>query len=131
MCGRKALDLSSGPPHAILITDWAWSLVKAGKIDKVLDSSLLNDDGDSSTANPKSIMERFVLVGILCAHVMVALRPTILDALKMLEGDIEVPAIPDRPTPLGHPSFSRGDNTTFSISPALSVLQLHSGDMLR
>ncbi|KAL0412740.1 UNVERIFIED_CONTAM: putative receptor-like protein kinase [Sesamum radiatum] len=131
MCGRKALDLSSGPPHAILITDWAWSLVKAGKIDKVLDSSLLNDDRDSSTANPKSIMERFVLVGILCAHVMVALRPTILDALKMLEGDIEVPAIPDRPTPLGHPSFSRGDNNIFSISPALSVLQLHSGDMLR
>ena len=42
-------------------------------------------------------MERFVMVGILCAHVMVALRPTILDALKMLEGDVEVPAIPDRP----------------------------------
>ncbi|KAK4424389.1 putative receptor-like protein kinase [Sesamum alatum] len=120
-----------GPPQAILITDWAWSLVKAGKIDKVLDSSLLNDDADSSTANPKGIMERFVLVGILCAHVMVALRPTILDALKMLEGDIEVPAVPDRPTPLGHPSFSRGDNNIFSISPALSVLQLHSGDMLR
>ncbi|KAI3448325.1 hypothetical protein Pfo_004990 [Paulownia fortunei] len=130
MCGRKALDLSSGSPRAFLITDWAWSLVKAGKIEKVLDNSLLNDE-DSSNANPKSIMERFVLVGILCAHVMVALRPTILDALKMLEGDIEVRTIPDRPTPLGHPSFTRGDNNIFSISPALSALQLHSGDMLR
>lgn len=130
MCGRKALDFSSSEsPRALLITDWVWSLVKAGKIEEALDHSLLKND-DSVNSNPKAIMERFVLVGILCAHVMVALRPTILDALKMLEGDIEVPPIPDRPMPLGHPSFY-GDGNTFSISPALSGPQLHSGDMLR
>ncbi|XP_057803693.1 probable receptor-like protein kinase At1g11050 [Salvia miltiorrhiza] len=126
MCGRKALDLSGGSPRAFLITDWAWELVKGGKLEKVLDPFLVND-GDSQTANPRGVMERFVLVGILCAHVMVALRPTIAEALKMLEGDIEVPIIPDRPMPLGHPSFQRN----FSISPALSALQLNSGDMLR
>ncbi|KAL6501270.1 hypothetical protein OROHE_024917 [Orobanche hederae] len=81
MCGRKALDLSSGSPQSFLITDWAWSLVKAGKFEEVLDGSLLNR-GDSSGASPEGMMERFVLVGILCAHVMVALRPTIADALK-------------------------------------------------
>uniref|UniRef100_A0A6M2ER22 non-specific serine/threonine protein kinase n=1 Tax=Populus davidiana TaxID=266767 RepID=A0A6M2ER22_9ROSI len=119
MCGRKALDLSSGgSPRALLITDWVWSLVKAGKVEEALDASLLRC-GDSSNSNPKGIMERFVLVGILCAHVMVALRPTILVALKMLEGDIEVPPIPDRPMPLGHPSF-HSDGNNFSISPALS-----------
>ncbi|KAH6823345.1 Protein kinase superfamily protein [Perilla frutescens var. hirtella] len=88
MCGRKALDMSSS---TFLITDWAWPLVKAGKIEQVLDPCLLN------TRYPRMIMERFVIVGILCAHLMVALRPTSLDALKMLEGDIEVPTIPDRP----------------------------------
>ncbi|XP_022726088.1 probable receptor-like protein kinase At1g11050 [Durio zibethinus] len=130
MCGRKALDLSSsGSPRAFLITDWAWSLVKAGKVEEALDRSLINN-GDSVNSNPKAIMERFVQVGILCSHVMVALRPTILDALKMLEGDIEVPPIPDRPMPLGHPSFC-GDGNAFSISPALSGPQLHAGDMLR
>ncbi|KAK9286390.1 hypothetical protein L1049_014785 [Liquidambar formosana] len=129
MCGRKALDLSSGSPRAFLITDWAWSKVKSGKIEEVLDASLLRD-GDVEILNPKGIMERFVLVGILCAHVMVALRPTIMDALKMLEGDIEVPALPDRPTPLGHPMIY-ADGNTFSISPALSRPRLHSGDMLR
>ncbi|XVE93239.1 hypothetical protein REPUB_Repub01dG0173300 [Reevesia pubescens] len=130
MCGRKALDLSSsGSPRAFLITDWAWSLVKAGKVEGALDRSLINN-GDSVNSNPKAIMERFVHVGILCAHVMVALRPTILDALKMLEGDIEVPSIPDRPMPFGHPSFY-GDRNAFSISPALSGPQLHTGDMLR
>ncbi|KAI3752987.1 hypothetical protein L2E82_25030 [Cichorium intybus] len=92
MYGRKALDLSiSDSPHAFLITDWAWSLIKEGKVGEVLDTALLGGDGTSfEIMNPRRIMERFVLVGILCAHVMVALRPTIMDALKMLEGDIEV-----------------------------------------
>ncbi|EEF32844.1 kinase, putative [Ricinus communis] len=119
----------AGSPRAFLITDWVWSLVKAGKIEEALDPSLLKD-GDSSNSNPKAIMKSFVLVGILCAHVMVALRPTIMDALKMLEGDIDVPPIPDRPIPLSHPS-SFGDGNTFTISPALSFPQLNSGDMLR
>ncbi|KAK7412049.1 hypothetical protein VNO78_03495 [Psophocarpus tetragonolobus] len=131
LCGRKALDLSSsGSPRAFLITDWAWSLVKAGKIEEALDASLVKDENFPSS-NPKSIMERFLLVGILCSHVMVALRPTIADALKMLEGDVEVPQIPDRPMPLGHPSFNYNDATTFSISPALSGPKLQAGDMLR
>ncbi|KAB1207052.1 hypothetical protein CJ030_MR7G011373 [Morella rubra] len=129
MCGRKALELSSGSPHSFLITDWAWSLVKAGKVEEAFAPSLVKDE-DSAHLNPKSIMERFLLVGILCAHVMVALRPTILDALKMLEGDIEVSPIPDRPMPLAHPSF-HGNVNNFSISPALSGPKLRSGDMLR
>ncbi|KVI01795.1 hypothetical protein Ccrd_009810 [Cynara cardunculus var. scolymus] len=101
-----------------------------GKVLQALDPSLVGHGTSSETMNPRGIMERFVLVGILCAHVMVALRPTIMDALKMLEGDIEVPAIPDRPTPLGHPSFT-SDGSTFSISPVLSGLQLQATDMLR
>ncbi|KAE8708254.1 putative receptor-like protein kinase [Hibiscus syriacus] len=47
MCGRKALDLSSSDsPRAFLITNWAWSLMKAGKTEVVLDRSLI-DNGDS------------------------------------------------------------------------------------
>ncbi|XP_059653502.1 probable receptor-like protein kinase At1g11050 [Cornus florida] len=95
MCGRKALHLSSsGSRCTFFITDWAWSLVKAGNVEEVLDASML---GDNEFANPisKGIMVTFVLVGILCAHAMMASRPTILDALKMLEGDIEVPVISD------------------------------------
>ncbi|KAF8404058.1 hypothetical protein HHK36_008935 [Tetracentron sinense] len=125
MSGRRALDFSSGSPRVFLITDWAWSLMKSQpqpqpqRIEEVLDASLLRD------GNPKGIMERFVLVGILCAHLMVALRPTILDALKMLEGDIEVPPIPDRPLPLTHPSFHTNGNS-FSIPPPTPASQLYT-----
>ncbi|KAL8535988.1 hypothetical protein ACS0TY_011577 [Phlomoides rotata] len=88
MSRRKALE------SKVLITDWAWLLVKDGSIQRVLDPDPLLGCGDDFSL---MILERFVKVGILCAHLMVALRPTILDALKMLQGDIEVPTIPDRP----------------------------------
>ncbi|GMQ01849.1 hypothetical protein CsSME_00048334 [Camellia sinensis var. sinensis] len=117
MCGRKALDLSSsGTSRSFLITDWAWSLVKAGRIEEAFEGSLLGD-GESVNRNPKEIMGRFVLVGILCAHVMVALRPTILDALKMLEGDIEVPEIPDRPIYADGNVFSALQESNRQLSP--------------
>ncbi|KAG5245957.1 hypothetical protein OIU76_001848 [Salix suchowensis] len=96
MSGRKVIDTSNSA--FLLITDWAWTLAKSGKSQEILDESI-RDQG------PKGVMERFVLVGILCAHVMVAFRPTIADALKMLEGDIDIPRLPERPLPLGHESF--------------------------
>ncbi|XP_065847752.1 probable receptor-like protein kinase At1g11050 [Euphorbia lathyris] len=119
MSGRKVLDTSNS--SYILITDWAWMLAKSGKVEEVFDESIREE-------GPKGVMERFVLVGILCAHVMVAFRPTIADALKMLEGDIDIPKLPDRPMPLGHESFrssfssstaSERSRTTFSSSISL------------
>lgn len=65
-------------------------------------------------------MEKFVLVGILCAHVMVALRPTIGDTLRMLEGDMDVPELPDRPLPYGHSLMFSEAGSDFSASPAFS-----------
>ncbi|KAI3841917.1 hypothetical protein MKW92_030204 [Papaver armeniacum] len=133
MSGRRALDLNSlGSPTSVLITDWAWTLVKSGETDRVFDETLLMLDDGNNNSNPKGIMERFVMVGILCAHVMVALRPTILDALKMLEGDIEVPPLPDRPLPLSHRSFCSNGNTFSSLSTTSTTpLQFNPGDMLR
>ena len=66
-------------------------------MEEVLDPSLLRN-AESTSRNPMGVMERFLMMGILCSHLMVALRPNILDALKMLEGDIEVPAASDRPS---------------------------------
>ncbi|KAK4429621.1 putative receptor-like protein kinase [Sesamum alatum] len=103
----------------ILITDWAWALVKSGRVEEIFQESIRNQ-------GPKGVMERFVRVGLLCAHVMVALRPTIADALKMLEGDIDIPRLPERPLPLTHEtlqmpfkyssSTSEGSRAKFSNS---------------
>ena len=73
------------------------------------------------------------MTGIISAHVMVALRPTISEALKMLEGDIDLPNIPDRLLPLGHHGlgspYMEGD--TFSASSPISSFCFSSGEMLR
>ncbi|KAM3360928.1 putative receptor-like protein kinase [Capsicum galapagoense] len=97
MSGRRVLDASNSSP-TLLVTDWAWTIVKSRNVEGIFDASIREE-------GPKRVMERFVHVGILCAHVMVALRPTIEDALRMLEGDIDIPILPDRPLPLGFESF--------------------------
>ncbi|KAG2665928.1 hypothetical protein I3760_15G030900 [Carya illinoinensis] len=96
MSGKKVLETSNST--VTLITDWAWMLAKSGNVNEIYDESIREE-------GPKGIMERFVLVGMLCAHLMVAFRPSISEALKMLEGDIDIPRLPDRPLPLGHQSF--------------------------
>nr|CAB3465201.1 unnamed protein product [Digitaria exilis] len=130
MSARRVLDMAS-PSGPVLITDWAWTLVKAGQAREVLDAALTAAAAES----PRSgVMEKFVLVGILCAHVMVALRPTIGEAVRMLEGDMDVPELPDRPLPYGHSVMFSEAGSNFSASPAFSgplAPFIDNGDMLR
>jgi len=95
MSGRKVLDSLNSSTDSF--TDWVWALAESGKMEEILEESVREGS--------VKIMERFVHVGMLCAHFVVALRPTIVEALKMLEGDIDIPKLPDRPVPLGHASF--------------------------
>lgn len=121
MSGRKVLDTSNS--SVLLITDWAWTHAKSGKIEEILDECIREE-------GPKRIMERFVLVGILCAHVMVALRPTISEALKMLEGDIDIPNLPDRPVPLAHESFQSSLLYGFPVSGRSTLFSSSSSSIV-
>ncbi|KAK3135525.1 hypothetical protein QOZ80_5BG0419980 [Eleusine coracana subsp. coracana] len=129
MSARHVLDMTA-PAGPVLITDWAWTLVKAGQAREVLDEAMLSA-GAAAESPRGGAMERFVLVGILCAHVMVALRPTINEALKMLEGDMDVPELPDRPLPYGHSVMFSEAGSNCSASPAFSGPFMDNGDMLR
>ncbi|CAM6128475.1 unnamed protein product [Calypogeia fissa] len=91
MSGRSAIEGVLG--GCSLITDWAWGVVKDGNVLDIVDEKIRN-------SGPRDTMERFVLVGILCSHMLVALRPTMEDVLKFLEGDSPVPHIPNRPLPM-------------------------------
>lgn len=95
MSGRMALETSEDSASHFLITDWAWTLVKKGRIGEIIDKRIRRNGSES-------MMKRFVLVGILCAHVMVAFRPRMVDVVKMLEGEAEIPELRDRPLPLMH-----------------------------
>ena len=124
MCGRKALDLGSNS-GSVLITDWAWALVKAGKGVAALDPALLKNE-EGRPPNPLEIMHRFVMVGLLCAHVMAPVRPTIRDALSMLEGNVDVPPLPDRPFPIGYGYHIFTEDSIDDNSNASSVHSLEA-----
>lgn len=95
--GRKALMTSDGDQTTTtLIADWAWGLVKAGNWEEILDKKMGNRGSLEE-------MEAFVLLGILCAHPLVACRPTITGALRILENAQKLPSVPDRPIPLTSP----------------------------
>ncbi|KAK9167411.1 hypothetical protein Scep_002602 [Stephania cephalantha] len=96
MTGRKALISSStGSPEPFLLSNWVLKQITLGQTHEVLDPYLVS-------TSPQAIMERFVLVGLFCAHGRVVCRPNILDALKMLEGDREVPPISNIPQPFSY-----------------------------
>ena len=63
MSGRPALDLAE-PSGMVLVTDWAWMLVKAGRTREVLAEALLREKDCRATV---AAMERFVLVGLSVA----------------------------------------------------------------
>ncbi len=94
--GGSPTRSSSSSHNLCLITDWAWLLVKEGRGIEVVDPVIRDTDDGAH----QDVMLRFVKVGILCAHLLVAFRPSMMEALKMLEGDCDIPEIPDRPLPL-------------------------------
>ncbi|CAN0892256.1 Probable receptor-like protein kinase At1g11050 [Linum grandiflorum] len=97
MTARKVIDTcSSDSSSPVLITDWVWDLVKSGKVEDVFDETM-KDDYHQEYSDDGEMMTRFVMVGVLCAHVVAAHRPTITEALRMLEGGIDVPKTPERP----------------------------------
>ncbi|KAL2650361.1 hypothetical protein R1flu_018489 [Riccia fluitans] len=92
MTGRKALPSNADDPPHTLLSDWAWPLVKEGLWKAVVDPKM--------TYSIEEEVERFLLVALLCSHPVAHHRPTIGKALKILQGHLKVPEIPDRPAPL-------------------------------
>ncbi|KAJ7977466.1 putative Kinase [Quillaja saponaria] len=92
LSGKKALQVNSeSQPSAV--ADWAWSLVRSGRALDVI------EDGLPEMGSPE-VMEKHVLVAVLCSHPQLYARPTMDQVVKMLETEVPVPSIPERPIPL-------------------------------
>lgn len=91
LSGKKALVSQEDQPS--LVTDWAWSLVRNGRALDVI------EDGMPDKGAPE-VLEKYVLVAVLCSHPQLYARPTMDQVVKMLETDLSVPSIPERPIPI-------------------------------
>ncbi|KAI3732426.1 hypothetical protein L1987_63631 [Smallanthus sonchifolius] len=92
LSGRKAL-LSDGDGQPVVLADWAWSMVRNNTPLEVI------DDGMEECGSPE-VMEKYVLVAVLSSHPQLYARPTMDQVLKMLDMDLLVPSIPERPISL-------------------------------
>lgn len=92
LSGKKAImEFKDGQPT--LVTDWAWSLVREGRALDVLEDSIPH-------LGPPEVMEKYVLVAVLCSHPELYARPTMDQVVNMLDAEIPVPTIPERPISL-------------------------------
>lgn len=92
LSGKKALIVSEESQPA-LVTDWAWSLVRKGKALEVIEDGI-------PELGPQDILEKYVLIAVLCSHPQLYARPTMDQVVKMLETEESIPTIPERPIPL-------------------------------
>ncbi|KAK8654290.1 hypothetical protein V6N13_128261 [Hibiscus sabdariffa] len=92
LSGKKALVMDNDNQPS-LVADWAWSLVKAERALDVIEDGM-------PELGPPEVHEKYVLVAVLCSHPELQCRPTMDQVVKMLETDISVPSIPERPIPL-------------------------------
>uniref|UniRef100_A0A2P2QKX0 non-specific serine/threonine protein kinase n=1 Tax=Rhizophora mucronata TaxID=61149 RepID=A0A2P2QKX0_RHIMU len=109
LSGKKALMMTndSQPSH---LADWAWSLVRDGRTLDVIEDGM-------PELGAQDVLEKYVFVAILCSHPQLYARPTMDQVVKMLETDLSIPSIPERPIPL----VSERDDIERSVSSSGSA----------
>ncbi|KAM7495941.1 hypothetical protein LguiA_020355 [Lonicera macranthoides] len=93
LSGKKALLALNDSQQPSLVADWAWALVRKGRTLDVIDEGMPD-------LGPPEVMEKYVMVAVLCSHPQLYARPTMDQVVKILETNEPVPSIPERPIPL-------------------------------
>ncbi|XP_059311270.1 L-type lectin-domain containing receptor kinase IX.1-like [Lycium ferocissimum] len=111
--GRRSIDIKA-PEDQMRLVEWVWSLYGTGKLVEATDPRL------NKIFNEKE-MERLMVIGLWCAHPDNKLRPSIRQAIHVLNSEAQLPILPSRmpvatysPPPLNmfSPSFSH----TYEVS---------------
>ena len=80
LSGKKALTMSDENQPS-LVADWAWSLVKNERALDVIEDGM-------PELGPPEVLEKYVLIAVLCSHPELQCRPSMDQVVKMLETDI-------------------------------------------
>uniref|UniRef100_A0A0E0LQT5 non-specific serine/threonine protein kinase n=1 Tax=Oryza punctata TaxID=4537 RepID=A0A0E0LQT5_ORYPU len=94
-CGRRPMSLQDNQKNGIFrLVEWAWDLYGKGEILMAADERL-NGDYDAEE------MERVIVVGLWCAHPDPNARPSIRNAMAMLQSSGKLPVLPAKmPVPM-------------------------------
>ncbi|KAJ0982864.1 hypothetical protein J5N97_011119 [Dioscorea zingiberensis] len=93
-CGRRPVEPREEPGKVRLV-EFVWDLFGRGMILEAADKRLENDQFDEDQ------MERLMVVGLWCAHPDYNLRPSIKQAISVLNFEAPLPVLPSKmPVPM-------------------------------
>ncbi|WMV50950.1 hypothetical protein MTR67_044335 [Solanum verrucosum] len=120
-CGRKCIE-HKAEEHQINIIEWVWRLYGMGNLREVVDPRL------SSEFNEQEV-EHLLIVGLWCAHPDNNCRPSIRQAIQVLNFEAPLPILPpNMPVPTYCSPSQYGSTTSYtspydSNSPRISEIQ--------
>ncbi|KAJ1396543.1 Serine/threonine-protein kinase, active site [Sesbania bispinosa] len=118
-CGRKPIEVKAREEQ-VLMMEWVWKLYGIGNLLEAADPRLCGEFDEQE-------MERLMIVGLWCAHPDHNLRPTIRQAVHVLNSEAPLPNLPSNmPEPTYTiPSFNvPAPSTSPSSSANASGLEL-------
>ncbi|KAL7227630.1 hypothetical protein ACSBR1_022493 [Camellia fascicularis] len=115
-CGRKPIDLMAeeGPMRLV---EWVWELYGRGNLLEAADAKLGDFDEEQ--------MECFLFVGLWCAHPDYNLRPSIKQAIQVLDFEAPFPSLPPN-MPVPTYSAPERHETQSSSSSCYTISSNHS-----
>nr|AKV93687.1 clade XVII lectin receptor kinase [Nicotiana benthamiana] len=85
-CGRKAID-PKAEEHQENLVDWVWSLYGMGNLNEAADPKLSSEFNEME-------MKHLLIVGLWCAHPDSKCRPSIRQAIHVLNFEAPLPTLP-------------------------------------
>ncbi|KAG6571879.1 L-type lectin-domain containing receptor kinase IX.1, partial [Cucurbita argyrosperma subsp. sororia] len=119
-CGRKPFD-PNAEEEKIVMVEWVWKLYGCGKLLEGIDSKLIQERfGDEQQKEEQ--MERLMVVGLWCAHPDSNCRPSIRQAINVMNFEAPLPLLPSQ-LPVPTYEFLPIRRSNASSSPPSSATQ--------
>jgi hypothetical protein len=100
VAGRRPIE-PRAPPEELVLAEWAWERYTAGEVEKVVDPRL-------GGAYDAAEVAAAVKVGLWCSHPSPAMRPTMREVARYLDGG-EAGEVPEPPPPPPLPPACSGE----------------------
>ncbi|KAM7470576.1 hypothetical protein LguiA_008759 [Lonicera macranthoides] len=114
-CGRKPVDFKVHESQ-IRMVEWVWNLYGSGELLDAVDPKMDSDSDDQE-------MERLMIVGLWCAYPDWKLRPSIRQAIHVLNLEAPLPNLPSKmpvatyfPPPVSLFSLTYGESSQVNAS---------------
>ncbi|CAL5438510.1 unnamed protein product [Camellia sinensis] len=114
-CGRKPIDLMAEEGHMRLM-EWVWELYGSGNLLETANAKLGDFDEEQ--------MECLLFVGLWCAHPDYNLRPSIKQAIQVLDFEAPLPSLPPN-MPVPTYSAPERHEMQFSSSSCYTISSNH------